>query len=53
VCVRVFIGMSARICMSICVCAGFLKKKYHISEYKKKGREVLHQIRCHAGNEIL
>jgi hypothetical protein len=27
VCVRVFIGVSARTCMSICVCTVFLKKK--------------------------
>jgi hypothetical protein len=26
VCVRVFIGMSARMCMRICVCTVFLKK---------------------------
>jgi hypothetical protein len=26
VCVRIFIGMSARMCMSICVCTVFLKK---------------------------
>jgi hypothetical protein len=26
VCVRVFIGVSARTCMSICVCTVFLKK---------------------------
>jgi hypothetical protein len=28
VCVRVFIGMSAHTCMSICVCSVFLKKKF-------------------------
>jgi hypothetical protein len=28
VCVRVFIGVSVRTCMSICVCTVFLKKKY-------------------------
>jgi hypothetical protein len=27
VCVRMFIGVSARMCMSICVCTVFLKKK--------------------------
>jgi hypothetical protein len=27
VCVRVFIGVSIRICMSICVCTVFLKNK--------------------------
>jgi hypothetical protein len=27
ICVRVFIGVSARTCMSICVCTLFLKKK--------------------------
>jgi hypothetical protein len=27
VCVRVFIGVSARTCMSICVCTVFLKKQ--------------------------
>jgi hypothetical protein len=28
VCVRVFIELSARTCMSICVCTVFLKKKF-------------------------
>jgi hypothetical protein len=27
-CVRVFIGVSARTCMSICICTVFLKKTY-------------------------
>jgi hypothetical protein len=27
ICVRVFIGMSARTCMSICVCTVFLKNR--------------------------
>jgi hypothetical protein len=29
VCVRVFIGVSAHTCMSICVCTVFLKKKLY------------------------
>jgi hypothetical protein len=29
-CVRVFIGVSARTCMSICVCIVFLKKLYNL-----------------------
>jgi hypothetical protein len=32
VCVRVFIGVSARTCMSICVCTVFLKKIRQIIE---------------------
>jgi hypothetical protein len=28
--VRVLIGMSARMCMSICICTVFLKKRSHI-----------------------
>jgi hypothetical protein len=28
VCVRVFIGVNARICMSICVCTMFLKNSF-------------------------
>jgi hypothetical protein len=36
VCVRIFIGMSARMCMSICVCTVFLKKNYRIEREREK-----------------
>jgi hypothetical protein len=42
VCVRVFIGVSAHMCMSICVCTVFLKKEIrfiemvHINWFVKK-----------------
>jgi hypothetical protein len=31
ICVRVFIGVNARTCMSICVCTVFLKKPNEIA----------------------
>jgi hypothetical protein len=49
-CVRVFIGVSARTCMSIYVCTMFLKKEFpctnNQSEYEAllMGREQLHEM---------
>jgi hypothetical protein len=46
VCVRVFIGLSAHTCMSICVCTMFLKKYRSISEIILFSKVKILLIKC-------
>jgi hypothetical protein len=46
VCMRVFIGVSARTCMSICVCIVFLKKILVASRFTSVQVLFFHVVDC-------